>query len=158
MFMAFARFNAANPEFFRFLIIESQAKTERSERLAGHLRRAVAVFANITGQVKDMPVRDAIRAFQLIGAAGSLFALSAHSELMFGGLLHDAEFVDEFADSPAALALSRPDHDRESRRFSVARVTLRSSSRRRSRQPRARCAGGLRPRWPTPRSMPCEET
>ena len=51
MLMAYARFTASNPEFFRILIIEGHVKSERSERLAHHLRRALVVFSDLSGEI-----------------------------------------------------------------------------------------------------------
>lgn len=108
MLMAYARFTASNPEFFRILIIEGHVKSERSERLAHHLRRALVVFSDLSGRSGRVSVRTAIRWFQVIGAAGTLYSLSAHAKETFGGLLHDPEFVDHFAASLAAIALAEP--------------------------------------------------
>lgn len=128
MYMAFARFNARNPQFFRILVIEGEAKTERSQRLAGHLRDAMAIFNEITGLPTEMSVREAIRTFQLLGAAGSLFALTAHSEPTFGPLMHESEFVDEFADSLAALALEERHGERETESFGHVKVRFLQAS------------------------------
>lgn len=108
MVMAYARFTASNPEFFRILVIEGHVESERSERLAHHLRRALAVFSDLTGTSARISVRTAVRWFQVIGAAGTLYSLSAHAKETFGGLLHDPDFVDHFAASLAAIALAEP--------------------------------------------------
>jgi AcrR family transcriptional regulator len=105
MLMAYARFNARNPEFFRILVIEGHTKSERSERLAFQLSRAMAVFSDLAEMSAAMPVKSAIRWFQVIGAAGTLFSLSVHAEQTFGDALHDPEFIDQFAASLAAIAL-----------------------------------------------------
>lgn len=106
MLMAYARFTARNPEFFRILVIEGHVKSERSERLAHHLRRALAVFSDLTEITGPVPVRTAIRWFQVIGAAGTLYSLSAHAKETFGGMLHNPEFIDQFAASLAVIALA----------------------------------------------------
>jgi len=110
MLMAYARFNAQNPEFFRILVIEGHVKSERSERLARHLRRAMAVFSDITEMSDAIPIETAIRWFQVIGAAGALFSLSVHAEQTFGTTLHDPEFIDRFAASLAVIAMEETAH------------------------------------------------
>jgi AcrR family transcriptional regulator len=110
MLMAYARFNARNPEFFRILIIEGHVKSERSERLARHLRRAMAVFSDLTEMSDAIPIETAIRWFQVIGAAGALFSLSVHAEQTFGTTLHDPEFIDRFAASLAVIAMEETAH------------------------------------------------
>jgi AcrR family transcriptional regulator len=105
MLMAYARFNARNPEFFRILVIEGHTKSERSERLAFQLSRAMAVFSDLAEMSVAMPAKAAIRWFQVVGAAGTLFSLSVHAEQTFGDALHDPAFIDQFAASLAAIAL-----------------------------------------------------
>jgi len=110
MLMAYARFNARNPEFFRILVIEGHVKSERSERLVFHLSRAMAVFSDLTEMSVAIPTETAIRWFQVIGAAGTLFSLSVHAEQTFGVSLHDPEFIDQFAASLAAIAMKETAH------------------------------------------------
>ncbi|WP_280295666.1 hypothetical protein [Nocardia abscessus] len=110
MLMAYARFNARNPAFFRILVIEGHIETERSERLASHLRNAMAVFSDLTEMSEAIPVATAIRLFQVIGAAGALFALSVHSERTFGEAFHDPDFIDRFAASLTAIAMEETAH------------------------------------------------
>jgi AcrR family transcriptional regulator len=110
MLMAYARFNARNPEFFRILVIEGHTKSERSERLAFQLSRAMAVFSDLAEMSAAMPAKAAIRWFQVIGAAGTLFSLSVHAEQTFGDALHDPEFIDQFAASLATIAMEETAH------------------------------------------------
>ena len=111
MLKAYARFNARNPEFYRILIIEGHIKSERSERLALHLRRALTVFNDVTELSEPMPVETAIRWWQVIGAAGALFSLSTLAEHTFGSRTQDPDFVDCFAAGLAAIALQEPAHE-----------------------------------------------
>lgn len=113
MLMAYARFNARNPEFFRILVIEGHVKSERSERLARHLRRAMAVFSDLTEMSDAIPIDTAIRWFQVIGAAGALFSLSVHAEQTFGTTLHDPEFIDRFAAALAVIAMEETAHTKD---------------------------------------------
>ncbi len=114
MLMAYARFNARNPEFFRILVIESRIKTDRSERLAQHLRRALAVFSDVTEMSAPVRTDIAVRWFEIISAAGGLYSLSVFAEHTFGGMLHEPKFIDRFAASLAALALDKfPDSAEE---------------------------------------------
>jgi AcrR family transcriptional regulator len=110
MLMAYARFNARNPEFFRILVIESHVKSERSEQLAIHLRRLLAVFSDLTEMSEPIPAETAIRWFQIIGAAGAMFSLSVHAEQTFGDMLHDPDFIDRFAASLAVIAMEQTAH------------------------------------------------
>jgi AcrR family transcriptional regulator len=110
MLMAYARFNARNPEFFRILIIEGHTKSERSERLALHLRRAMTVFSDLTEMSEAIPVQTAVRWFQVIGAAGALYSLSVHAEQTFGDMLHQQGFIDQFAASLTAIAMDESAH------------------------------------------------
>jgi len=113
MLMAYARFNARNPEFFRILVIEGHVKSERSERLAFHLRRLLAVFSDLTEMSVAIPIETAIRWFQIVGAAGALFALSVHAEQTFGDTLHDPDFVDRFAASLVVIAMEETAHTQD---------------------------------------------
>lgn len=110
MLMAYARFNARNPEFFRILIIEGHVKSERSDRLIGHLRRAMSVFSDLTDLSGPIPIETAIRWFQVIGAAGSVYSLSALSEPTFGARMGDAAFMDRFAAALTQVALEESAH------------------------------------------------
>lgn len=110
MLMAYARFNARNPEFFRILILEGHLPSVRSERLALHLRRAMAVFSDLTEMSEAIPVPTAVRWFQVLGAAGALYSLSVHAEATFGDMLHDQDFIDRFAGSLAAIAMEESAH------------------------------------------------
>jgi AcrR family transcriptional regulator len=103
MLMAYARFNARNPAFFRILVLEGYVQTERSERLAGHLRRTMTMFSEVTAISIPMPLDTAIRWFQLLGAAGAMFALPAHAKPTFGELLYDPQFIDRSAALFAAI-------------------------------------------------------
>jgi AcrR family transcriptional regulator len=111
MLKAYARFNARYPQFFRILIIEGHSKTERAERLARHLRHALRVFNDVTELSEPIPVATAIRWFQVIGAAGTLFSLSALADLTFGTRTQDPDFTDAFAAGLAAIALEASAHD-----------------------------------------------
>ena len=115
MLMAYARFAAKNPELFRILILEGHEKSERSERLGQHLRRALATFNDLSEGSRRVSVPTAVRWFQVMGAAGTLHSLTAHASDTFGGLLHNPDFVDHFAASLTAIALAdrpkRPIHD-----------------------------------------------
>jgi AcrR family transcriptional regulator len=113
MLMAYARFNARNPAFFRILVIEGHVKSDRSERLASHLRRAMAVFSDLTEMSEAIPTDTAIRWFQVIGAAGALFSLSVHAEQTFGDALYDPAFIDRFAAALTAIALEETAHSRD---------------------------------------------
>jgi AcrR family transcriptional regulator len=113
MLMAYARFNADNPEFFRILVIEGHVKSDRSDRLAAHLRHAMAVFNDLTDMSVAMPIETAVRWFQVIGAAGALFSLSVYAEKTFGAVLHDPNFTDQFAASLAAIAMEESAHRAE---------------------------------------------
>ncbi len=110
MLMAYARFNARNPEFFRILVLEGHIKSERSDRLALHLRRAMGVFSDLTEISVPVTVDTAIRWFQVIGAAGAMFSLSVHADDTFGPILHTPEFVDRFAAALATIALDESGH------------------------------------------------
>jgi AcrR family transcriptional regulator len=122
MLMAYARFNARNPEFFRILVIEGHVKSERSERLASHLRRAMAVFSDLTEMSEAIPTETAIRWFQVIGAAGALFSLSVHAEQTFGDALHDTAFIDRFAASLAVIAMEETAHTTNGMNTGLGRV------------------------------------
>jgi AcrR family transcriptional regulator len=110
MLMAYARFNARNPEFFRILVIEGHVKSERSERLAYHLRRAMAVFSDLTEMSVAIPAETAIRWFQVISAAGGLYSLSVYAEQTFAEKLYDPDFIDCFAASLATIAMEETAH------------------------------------------------
>lgn len=115
MLMAYARFNARNPEFFRILVIENHTKTERSEHLAQQLRGGLAVFSDLTEMSAPVSADTAIRWFQVISAAGGLYSLSVFAEQTFGAILHDPKFVDRFAAALAGLALDKfPESAKES--------------------------------------------
>lgn len=106
MLMAYARFAANNPELFRILVLEGYERSERSERLGEHMRRALATFNDLSEVSRPVSVPTAVRWFQVMGAAGTLHSLAAHATDTFGGLLHDPEFVDHFAASLTAIALA----------------------------------------------------
>jgi AcrR family transcriptional regulator len=111
MLKAFARFNTWNPEFFRILVIEGHVKSERSERLAAHLRKMMTLFSDITEMSTAMPIETAIRWFQVIGAAGSISSLSEFAARTFGDELHNPDFIDLVADALAAIAMEEFSHD-----------------------------------------------
>ncbi|TGD85209.1 TetR/AcrR family transcriptional regulator [Mycolicibacterium sp. CH28] len=110
MLMAYARFNARNPQFYRILVIEGHVKSERSERLIRHLRRAMSVFSDLAELSGPIPVETAIRWLQVIGAAGAVYSLSALTEPTFGARMEDAAFVDRFAAALTRIALEESAH------------------------------------------------
>jgi TetR/AcrR family transcriptional regulator len=111
LIMAYARFNARNPELFRILVLESHAEGERSDRLAVHLKRAMTVFTDLTGTLSAISVRMGIRVFQIIGASGSLYSLANLGERTFGQSMYESDFLDLFATTLAEIAMETVDPD-----------------------------------------------
>jgi hypothetical protein len=70
----------------------------------------MGVFSDLTEMSVPMTADTAIRWFQVIGAAGTMFALSAHAEDTFGPILHNPEFIDRFAAALAAIDLDESGH------------------------------------------------
>jgi len=122
MLKAFARFNTLNPEFFRILVIEGHVKSERSDRLATHLRKIMTHFSDITEMSAAIPIETAIRWFQVIGAAGSISSLSEFAARTFGDELHNPDFIDLVADALAAIAMEEFSHDDEDSGIGLGRV------------------------------------
>jgi AcrR family transcriptional regulator len=113
--MAYARFNAAHPEFYRFLILEGLTPTERSDRLGHHLRRAEVLFREIIGLHSSEGVDEmeqVIVLYLVIGAAGAPFAMPAYDALLREHVVPAADstthpaFVERFAEAVAALTLN----------------------------------------------------
>jgi len=103
MLMAYARFNARNPEFFRILILEGHQSTERSDRLAAHLSEDLDVYRGFTGMEGPTGADDAIAIYLILGAAGALSATSAYHRTL-GLDTSGPDFVDRFARAVAALS------------------------------------------------------
>lgn len=104
--MAYTRFNAKHPEFFRILVMEGHVDNERSERLARQLRRGIQVFREFTELTGPVQTDDAIIIYLIMGAAGTVFATSAYREETFGIPLEGADFVERVARTLAAVGLN----------------------------------------------------
>ena len=102
MLMAYARFNALNPEFFRILVLEGHQTTERSEHIAGHLRKYVGVYREFTDTYGPTETHNAMAIYLIMGAAGTLSATSAYHEALAVDA-SSADFVDRFATAVAAM-------------------------------------------------------
>lgn len=102
------RFAARFPEYFRLVLMEGSAETERSRWLAEeHVRRHIAFFHRLagTGGIRDSE-QEAIAYYALLGAASTVFAVPAQCRQLFGLDPADEEFVDRMADRMADLYLS----------------------------------------------------
>ncbi|MEV8539640.1 TetR family transcriptional regulator [Streptomyces sp. NPDC051572] len=114
--MAYVRFNARHPELFKLLVLEGLTRTERTERLESHLRRARVLFHGMIGLRETNDIDELIQMYLVLGAAGTPFALSAYREPALGGSapgamsVHDPAFVERFARAVAAIAVPRVHH------------------------------------------------
>ncbi|MGW1785657.1 TetR/AcrR family transcriptional regulator [Streptomyces sp. NPDC002143] len=114
--MAYVRFNARHPELFKLLVLEGLTRTERTERLENHLRRARVLFHGMIGLRETNDIDELIRMYLVLGAAGTPFALSAYREPALSGSahddvpVHDPAFVERFARAVAAIAIPRAHH------------------------------------------------
>ena len=70
-----------------------------------------SVFRDLTEMSSPITVDTAIRWFQVIGAAETLYPLSVYAERTFGALVHEADFLDRFAAALAAIALDEAVYD-----------------------------------------------
>jgi AcrR family transcriptional regulator len=120
LIMAYARYNARNPELFRILVMEGHSSGYRSDRLAVLMKRTMTVFSDLTDTMSAISTETGIRIFQIIGACGSLYSMSDFAERTFGPALHEPEFLDGVATSVASIAmgsvapLDDSDEDRQS--------------------------------------------
>jgi AcrR family transcriptional regulator len=105
LIMAYARYNARNPELFRILVMEGHTSSCRSDRLAALMKRTMTVFSDLTDTKSAISTETAVRIFQIIGACGSLYSMSDFAERTFGTALHDPEFLDGVATSAASIAM-----------------------------------------------------
>jgi AcrR family transcriptional regulator len=102
------RFAGKFPEYFRLLLMEGSAETERSRWLADeHVRRHIEFFHRLagTGGMPDSR-EEAIAFYALLGAASTVFAVPAQCRQLFGLDPADEGFVDLMADRMADLYLS----------------------------------------------------
>lgn len=99
--MAYARFNAAWPQFFRILVAEGYHRTSRSDHLARHLRAGINVWRTALGSstVDDVETdeAEAIMIYQVMSAAAGPFAMAAYGEPVFGVDTADPSFIEHFA-------------------------------------------------------------
>jgi AcrR family transcriptional regulator len=109
LIMAYTRFCARYPQFFRILILEGQVKSERSEHLADHVMRSIDIFREVTDLSGPPGADEAIVIFQIIGASGALFASGFICETLFGFRPDDPHFVDRFAAAVAQMPLGAPE-------------------------------------------------
>ncbi|UIX29158.1 TetR/AcrR family transcriptional regulator [Streptomyces sp. GQFP] len=116
--MAYVRFNARHPELFKLLVLEGLTRTERTERLESHLRRARVLFHGMIGLPESHDIDQLIQVYLVLGAAGTPFALSAYREPALGGpvrddgSVYDPAFVERFARAVAEIAVPRV-HNRD---------------------------------------------
>lgn len=103
---AYGRFNARHPEFFRIVVLEGHVRTERSEHLAKHLWHGVELFRDFTEMTGPIGASEAILIYQLIGAAGTLFAASAYFEQDINDELHSSAAIEVFAERLAQIAVN----------------------------------------------------
>ncbi len=101
VFKEYARFNAAHPQFFRILMAEGYRRTARSDHLARHLIVGIDLWRTaLEFSAEDHPEineSQAIQIFQVVGAAGSAFAMAAYAEPVFGIDFTTPAFIEHFA-------------------------------------------------------------
>jgi AcrR family transcriptional regulator len=107
MMLAYVRFNAERPEFFRVLVLEGHRRTERSRHLAMHLSRGVELFTDRPQDAGPVTVIEAIEIFQVIGASGTLLATTAYLEPEVEVAMNSPQARETFAQAVAARFLSR---------------------------------------------------
>lgn len=106
--MAYVRFNATHPEFYRLLVLEGATGSERSHRLGDHLGRAVQLFRQMFGLAADAlddDIGTTIVLYMVLGSSGAPFAMPAYREHL-GTAVGNPDFVERFADAVAWLALN----------------------------------------------------
>ncbi|WP_329410598.1 TetR family transcriptional regulator [Nocardia vinacea] len=109
---AYVRFNARYPQFFRLLVMEGMARTERTKRLEDHLRRASKLYKDMLG-LRDLErVEDLAMMFFILGASATPFILPAFAVPSLNVLgddidATDPEFLEPYADMIARLSVHR---------------------------------------------------
>jgi AcrR family transcriptional regulator len=105
----FVRFQAACPEYTRFLVAHGDDRSDRMKWLADqYLRRNLGFFRTMVGEKSDFTEDDAISHFIVSGAASLIFAVPAYCELVFNLNNQNPEFVDRFADIIAEMFVELP--------------------------------------------------
>jgi AcrR family transcriptional regulator len=102
------RFAAKYPEYFRLVLLEGSAETERSKWIAEeHVRRHIDFFHRLagTGGMQDSE-QEAIAYYALLGAASTVFAVPEQCRQLFGLDPSEEGFVDLMADRMADLYLT----------------------------------------------------
>jgi AcrR family transcriptional regulator len=103
--MAHTRFNAKHPEAFRLFVLEGNIKSPRSERLGLHVKHSIELFRDVVGVEGPLDTQQAMFIYQIIGAAGTLFATTAYSDEIFGEDVLASDFIENFARILAAIGL-----------------------------------------------------
>lgn len=108
MMLAFVRFNAEHPEFFRILILEGHNRSNRSRHMARHLRRGMAVFSDLpVDDASSMTLKRTMTMFQLLGAAGTLFATTSLQSPGAAELLMTPQAKEQFAQAVTTVFLDQ---------------------------------------------------
>lgn len=103
----YVQFAAEFPQYFRLVVLEGSADTDRAEWLAReHVRRHIDFFHRMAGRGSvQASEAEAISYFTLLGAASTVFAARAQCRQLFGIDPAADDFVDRMADRVAEIYL-----------------------------------------------------
>jgi AcrR family transcriptional regulator len=108
LYTVYARFSVNHPEYFRLLMLEGQAESERSRWLVdAHIRPALDFFNRVGGRPpspQGAPA-DAIAYFLIIAAAASAPSMPALPRLLFGVDPDDSAVSEHFVRAVAELGM-----------------------------------------------------
>jgi AcrR family transcriptional regulator len=105
----FVRFQAACPEYTRFIVAHGDDRSDRMRWLADqYLRRNLEFFRSMIGEQERYTEDDAISHFIVSGAASLIFAVPAYCELVFNLDTQNPDFIDRFADIIADMFVDLP--------------------------------------------------
>jgi AcrR family transcriptional regulator len=97
LIVAYVRFNARFPQFFRILILEGYRDTDRSQHVVQHMRTSTRLWREAAGVIGTPSEDEMIDAFQVLGSTGTIFATMYFCEVLYGFRPDDPDFIDRFA-------------------------------------------------------------
>ena len=97
LIVAYVRFNARFPEFFRILILEGYRDTDRSQHVVQRMRVSTDLWREAAGFTGAPSEDTMIDAFQVLGSTGTIFATMYFGEALYGVRTDSPDFIDRFA-------------------------------------------------------------
>jgi TetR/AcrR family transcriptional regulator len=109
----YVAFQAACPQYMRFLVAHGDDTSERMQWLAEtYLSRNLAFFRELVDEPVQFTEADAISHFVVTGAASFIFAVPAYCRLVFDLDPTDPDFIRRFADVVADMFAVYPQRER----------------------------------------------